>query len=63
MSIFVTFKHVIMLRMKVPHCAWCSFHELFEENVFVPSRTRGVFAFCRLGNTVCVASKVIIKEH
>jgi len=53
-----------MLRVKVTHCAWCSFHEQFEENsLTVPSRTQGAVAFCRIGNTMCVANEVIIKER
>jgi len=30
MSVFVTFRHAIMLYMKVMRCTWCSFHELVE---------------------------------
>ena len=30
--LFVTFRHVVMLHMKVTLCTWCSFHELVENS-------------------------------
>jgi len=59
MSVFVTFRHVIMLYMKVMHCTWCSFHELVRELSFtVLSQMHGAVACCRLGSTMCVAIEV-----
>ena len=53
MSVFVTFRHLVMLHLKVGHYTWCSFHELLENSFTVPSRMLSVDVAVR-----CVAIEV-----